>query len=159
MKLGTTALTIALAALTACADSTAPITASSLAGSYLASSQVPTGSGATIGALTFTTTQDGVVTDWLAKGAEIEIDLSANGTTSGRLFIPNLNDDGEEQAGVNFDESLAGTWKLEGDQLTLSHEADTFIRDMTFTVTDGVISGTHTFGGVAIHVTLARVGQ
>lgn len=127
-----------------CENSTGPRVT---AGTYVATA---TSASNRIGA--FTTTEGGVTTDWLAEGATIEITLNENGTTTGNLFIPDASGD--------IDEDLTGTWDQSGGTLTLSHPADTFLRDMEFQVEDeNTIRADRTFqdNGVRIQVTLVRV--
>ena len=102
-------------------------------------------------ATTFTREEGGVTTDQISPGASIEVLLVATGITSGRLFVPGGGEDGSD-----FDANLVGTWQLSRDSVTLSHDADTFLRDMTLAVGDTHLTGVETFGGVTIRVVLAR---
>lgn len=108
-------------------------------------------------ATTFTSTTDGETTDQLAEGAEFDITLNADGTTSGQLFVP-----GGAEDGGDFDVSLDGTWSFDGatDQVEFEHTADTFVRDMTFTAVraDGAVQlrGDETFAGTTIEVALEQ---
>jgi hypothetical protein len=136
-----------------CGDSTSPTFSP---GTYVASA---TSASSTQGALSFTTTEDGLTTDWLAEGASITISLHANGTTTGRLFIPGLGSEENPDDGADFDADLAGTWSQTGDIIHLSHSADTFLRDMPFEVSSGTLVGDRTFGSVRVRVTLVRVGE
>jgi hypothetical protein len=65
-------LCTALAAAVACGDPTSPATRR-LAGTYEAAATPATNSN--LGTLTFTTTQGGVTTDWLAEGAFVHLTL------------------------------------------------------------------------------------
>ena len=103
------------------------------------------------GALTFTTTADGQTTDWLAAGASLTLTLNADGTMDGRLFIPGVEEDGGD-----LDESMAGTWTLSGTTIDFQQDADTFVRDMPFTYTDGALSGDRTFDEVRVQVVLVE---
>src|SRR6188768_3220932 len=78
----------------------------------------------------FMTTVGGTTTDQLARGATLTMTLSADRTTSGRLFVP-----GGAENGGNLDVSLAGTFSFDDarDAVAFSLPADTFLRDMTFT--------------------------
>lgn len=105
----------------------------------------------TFGALTFTTTTDGTITDWLAAGATLTMTLTADGAVAGRLFIPGAGEDGGD-----LDEDLAGAWTLSGSTVQFDQAADTFVRDMPFTYTDGVLSGDRTFGAVRVQVVLVQ---
>jgi hypothetical protein len=72
--------------------------------------------------------------DVLAAGGSIELTLNADGTTAGRLFVPELF------GGPGFEADLAGTWIFYGTRLELDHPAYTFLREMVFAVEDGQLS-------------------
>jgi hypothetical protein len=82
--------------------------------------------------------------------------LRGDGTTAGRIFIPNFNEDGEREQGVNLDMDLAGTWSANGDIVTLDHEADTFLRDMLFHVRSGGLEAEEVFSEVTVRLVLDR---
>ena len=115
----------------ACGDSFSP-TIDTVAGTYTAT--------------TFTTTVNGTTTDQLARDASLVLTLTAGGSTSGQLVMS------------DFIESMAGTWLLTGDKVTIDQSADTFVRDMTFTATADELRGDATFGGTRVQVTLRRGG-
>jgi hypothetical protein len=56
----------------------------------------------------------------------------------------------------DFDADLAGTWTRSGSIVEFSHAADTFVRDMPFTMQGATLVGDRTFGDVRIRVTLTR---
>lgn len=120
-----------------------PLTMQMVAGTYLA--------GDNFGAITFTTTEDGETTDWLSEGATLEIELAANGTTTGHLFVPGADEDGRD-----LDADLAGSWTLKGDTVRFSQQADTFVRDMPFLVIDNELKGDATFSEARVQVVLVR---
>jgi hypothetical protein len=125
-----------LCALVACGESTEP-TVDSVAGSYTATA--------------FTVTEGGSTTDVLADGGSITLTLNTGGSAAGRLFVPGGAEDGSD-----FDEDLTGTWTLTGTAVSLDHAADTFLRDMTFTVSADRLTGQETFAEATIAVTLAK---
>jgi hypothetical protein len=127
------ACVIALGATLACSDSTDPDVAD-VVGSYEATS--------------FTTTSSGVVDDELADGAALEMVLNANGSVTGLLTAPT----GEGGGTLN----MAGTWSLSGNTVTFDQSADSFVRDMPFTVAGNTLSGDATFDGVRVRVTLTK---
>lgn len=108
-------------------------------------------------ATTFETTENGQTTDQLAEGAEFTITLNSDGTTAGNLFVPGGAEDGSD-----LDASLAGTWTFNANSNTVEfdQDADTFVRDMTFTATreGGTIQleGEESFGGPTITVVLEQ---
>lgn len=102
-------------------------------------------------ATTFTSTTGGVTTNHLAEGGQILILLSIDGSTEGQLLVPDGNEDGSD---VNLD--LTGTWALSGGTVELDHAADTFLRDMPFTVSGTRLHGDVTIDGARVQVTLAR---
>ena len=102
---------------------------------------------------TLTTTSGGQTTDHLARGASLEINLRADGTTSGRLFVPEAGEDGGD-----LDEDLTGTWTLSGTIVRFSQAADTFVRDMPFSVRGTQLVAQATFFTVEVRVVLGRRG-
>ena len=93
----------------------------------------------------------------LLAGSTLNISLSSNGTTAGHLHVA--------ASGGNpaFDADMAGTWAKSGNTVTFSQSADTFVRDMPFTVVANgstwSLAGDHTFSssGVNVKLTLTRV--
>lgn len=104
-----------------------------------------------LGAFRLTTLVDGVETDWLAQGAIIEMTLHANGTTTGRMFIPGADEDGGD-----FEADLTGTFTVTGSVVEFDHAADTFIRDMPFTWVDGRLTGDRTFSETRVVLELIK---
>lgn len=102
-------------------------------------------------ATTFTSTSNGVATNYLAEGGNILVLLANSGITEGQLVVPGGNDDGSTLIA-----DLTGTWALSGSTVELDHAADTFLRDMSFTVSGTRLLGDATFGDLRIQVTLAR---
>ena len=132
------ALGLALAAA-ACSDETFDPTNENVAGAYSAE--------------TFTITTAGGVEDLLALGAEVTITLAADGTTTGRLFVP----DGEEEGG-DLERDLTGTWTLADAIVTFDHESDTFIRDVQFTATEDRLTSEGLFGPQTLRLVLRKNG-
>ncbi len=122
-----------LTSAVACGD---PLTPESIAGTYTAT--------------TFTLSGQ-VSGDVLAAGGNLAITLNANGTTSGSMFVPASPNDG-----VDFNADMAGTFSLVNDSLNFSQDADTFVRDLAWTVNGNTIEGAGTFSGVTITVVLSR---
>ena len=117
-------------------DSTAPT--SGVAGSYAATTMTRTPSG-------------GSAVDVLAAGGSLTIQLKSDGTTTGQLVIPaSLN------GGQQLTASMAGTWTQTGSTVTFSQSADTFVRDMPFTVAGSTLQGDKTFGSDRVVVVLTR---
>lgn len=108
-------------------------------------------------ATTFTVTQQGVAVNLLAVGADVEISLAADGTTSGRLFVPRGDEDGSD-----LDESLAGSYTFDEDTraVVFDQAADTFLRDLTLTAvrtSRGItIEGSEDFGDGMVEIVLTR---
>ena len=84
--------------------------------------------GAHYTASTFVNKSDVEDVDLLALGAMLDITLWEDGTTTGTLFVP----DGDE-GGNDFEASMAGTWRRNGNQVEFDQEADTFVRDLVWT--------------------------
>jgi hypothetical protein len=134
--------------LAACDDSPTTLDPSSAAMAALAGEYAASGS---LGAISLTTEEDGETIDWLAAGASVQLRLTADGKTTGRLFIP-----GGDEDGGDMDEDLAGSWTLESNTVHLDHESDTFIRDMPFRVEGARLVGDESFDGVRVRMELAR---
>ncbi len=116
----------------------------------------PTGPSAADLAGTYTLTQlnttvGGVTTDQVQAGASMTLTLNADGTTGGALFVPAGGENG-----ADLSANLAGTFTVDGQTVEFQQEADTFVRDMTFTFDGDGLSGTATFNDVAIDIVLTR---
>jgi hypothetical protein len=119
------------ALLLACGGSKPP------AGNYTASS--------------FVTTAGLEQTDQLKAGSTLVLNLNADRSTSGHLQVPT--------SGVDAD--MAGEWTQNDTTVTITQAADTFVRDMPFTLTHDpeggwILVGDKTFSGTRIRVTLKR---
>ncbi len=73
------------------------------------------------------------------------------GPQVGRLFVP-----GGGEGGSDFEEDLSGTWELSGTTLRLDHAAETFLRDMVFSLAGTQLRGDETFGSVTVRVALSK---
>ncbi len=119
-----------------------------VAGSYLAGAAGP---GGAFGAIVFTADSFDASRDLIADGASIGLELREDGTATGWLFIP------VNVIGVpDYEADLAGTWSLEGNVVRLQHDADTFLRDMSFIFEDDRLQGEQQDSGVTVRVILAR---
>jgi len=125
------------ACLEACHKDATGLTPNDVAGHYAAA--------------TFTTIQAGATTNQLARGSLIDLTLVGDGGTTGRLFVR-----AAKPGTADFDASLAGTWTLAADTVTLTHTADTFLRDMPLRVAGARLEGDKTFSGVQIVVVLQK---
>lgn len=139
------ALSLALSAA-ACSDDDPvrpdPLTMAKVAGVYIA--------GGDVGVLTFED-EDGEIDDVLERGAEFEIELDADGTTTGSYFMPEGNEDGGDVAG-----DLAGKWTLKGDTVQFTHDADTFLRDIKFVVKGKELVGSGEVSDGILKATLVK---
>lgn len=130
----------AVFAAAACSDSTSPRDA--VVGNYAAIIFVTTPTG-------------GSARNELQAGSTLVMTLNSNGSTSGHLHVA------ANGATPVFDRDMAGTWDLNGEVVTFTQAADTFVRNMAFTVQrvgDNVLSlvGDMVFSGTRINVTLAH---
>jgi hypothetical protein len=142
MKLNALRITAVLGAATllACgSDTTAP---NPLVGSYHATQWTTTGSSGQ--------------TNQLLVGSTLNITLNSDGTTTGHLHVA--------ASGGNpaVDADMAGTWTQQGNTVTFDQVADTFVRDMPFTlVANGstwALTGDHVFSGQLVQLTLSQGG-
>ena len=101
-------------------------------------------------ATTFLSTVAGATTNQLAGGASITLTLGADGTTSGRIFVP-------ASTTPQLDQPLTGTWTFfNGTDIDIASNTDTFLRDMLFTVNGNSLIGDQTFGATRIQVVLTK---
>jgi hypothetical protein len=118
-----------------CGESTPP---SSIAGTWVATS--------------FQSTQAGQApVNVLALGGGMSITIAADNTTTGVLTIP-----GSLIGGSDLSLSMAGTAVRTGNTVEFTQAADSFVRDVAFTLAGNTMQGTRTFSGVTIDVTLTR---
>ena len=105
-------------------------------------------------AVLFTSTGNSGQRNELAVGGSVILNLHANGTTSGHLHMV------APGGGPDFDADMAGTWTRTGTTVNINQPADTFVRDMPFTLTPYVgswdLEGNQTFSGTNIRLTLRR---
>jgi hypothetical protein len=93
----------------------------------------------------------------LDAGAELTMNLRDDGSTTGRLLISDVGEDGGD-----LDEDLSGTWTFFSETNTVEFDqvADTFVRDMTFSAVheDGRLTllGKEDFNGDLIEVALRQ---
>ena len=102
-------------------------------------------------ATTFTVATATGTVDLLALGSEVDVTLSSDGTTTGRLFVPASGEVGED-----VEADLTGTWALDGSTVTFDQEGDTFLRDVEFTATRNRLTADGTFGNETVRLVLAK---
>ncbi len=102
-------------------------------------------------ATTLTVTSNEVTVDLLDLGAELTLTLAADGTVTGRLFVP----DGAEDGG-DLDVALSGTWSLSGATVRFTMPEDTFVRDVAFTAGRDRLTADETFDNDRVRLTLTR---
>ena len=141
-----------VAALSACEDTTpvpiGPGGELEVAGTWAASPA----EGGEFGAILFRADTADISRDMIAEGASLVLGLHPNGATSGRILIP-ANAEGVP----DFDEDLTGTWRIEDGEIHLDHDADTFLRDISFDLEDGRLVADDLVGGVRVRLELERV--
>lgn len=99
-----------------------------------------------VGAYTATTFTGGGY-DVLALGGGLQMTLAMDRSVTGTMEIP-------AAAGGPFTADMAGTYSVSGNSLTFTQDADTFVRDATWTWTDGVLIGSWGGGAAATTVTV-----
>ena len=140
--LRTGALLGAVAVLGCGSDTTAP---DPLVNSYVASTWITTGTSGQ--------------TNQLLSGSSLVIFLNSDGTTSGHLHVAASGGD------PAFDADMAGTWSRQGNTVNFNQAADTFVRNMPFTVmssadaTHWELIGDKTFAGTRVQLTLSPGGN
>ena len=89
--------------------------------------------------------------DVLAQGGSLSITIAADNTASGTLSIP------ASVAGTPFTASMTGTVVQTGSTVRFEQTADTFVRDLTFTVVGNTLQATNQVAGVgSFTITLTR---
>jgi hypothetical protein len=107
-------------------------------------------------AIVFTTTSpSGQQTNQLQIGSTLQINLGANGSTSGHLHVA------ASPGNPALDADMVGTWTQTGDKIDFTQAADTFVRDMTFRIeqlsdSEWLLVGDQVFSGTRINLTLAH---
>lgn len=111
-----------------CSDSTS---ANALAGTY--------------NATVFHVTPDGEPDmDILAAGGSLTVTLDANGGASGTISLP-----ASVTGSIPISESLTGTYTQSGNTVQFQQSADTFVRDLAWTVGSGTLSVSQQRAGTA----------
>jgi hypothetical protein len=102
-------------------------------------------------ATTFTVVESGNTIDVLAAGGSLTITLTTSGTTTGQLIVP-----ASVTGGSPLVASMDGTYTLTNGVVTFSQSADTFVRNMPFTVQGKTLTGSSIFSGATVSVVLTR---
>jgi hypothetical protein len=102
----------------------------------------------------FVTTGNSGQTNQILMGSSVTINLAANGTTTGHMH------QAASGGSPAFDADMAGTWAQTGSTVTFSQSADTFVRNMPFTVAANgnvwELIGDGSFSGTAVHLVLTQ---
>jgi len=130
-------VTLASALVSGC-GSDSPTQPSSLAGTYVATE--------------FRVTPTGQPTiDVLAAGGSLSVTIASDNTANGSLSIP------ASVAGTPFNASMAGTVVQSGSTVKFQQTADTFVRDLTFSIVGNTLQATNQVAGVgSFAITLTR---
>ena len=128
----------ACAVMLATACGSDPVSFSSLAGTWTAT--------------TFTTETNDVVTDVLAAGGSLSVTLTSGGAVSGQLHVPaSVTGEGD------LDASMAGNVvQQSGGAFRFNQSADTFVRNLDFSLSGSTLSASEDFEGTVVAVTLTR---
>ena len=97
-------------------------------------------------------TLSGAVTgDVIAAGGNLTLTLATGGAVTGSLFIP-----ASLAGGTEFNADMAGTYTVTGDTLRFTQSADSFVRDMVWTIGTNRLSSTGTFSGTTVSIVLEK---
>ena len=105
-------------------------------------------------ATTFILTRVGIPPDdVLAAGGSMILELTADGTAGGNVFVPqSLTDDPQD-----FELTLLGTWTRTGNTVHLVHDAgDSFLEAIDWAVGSNTLSGTLDDIDGSIEITLTK---
>ena len=111
-------------------------TVENVSGSYSASS--------------FTVTSSSGIVDLLAMGASVQVTLTPDGATTGRLLLRGAD------TGGDHDEDLTGTWTLTGDMVTISPSGPSVFRFAQFTAAHDQLTGTRLLSGETLRWVLTK---
>ena len=102
----------------------------------------------------FAVTVDGATGDYLAAGGQFDMTLTADGRFEATIDAPDVPEiDGDDAFSASFD----GTYSLSGDEVVFFHSEDVFVRDVDWTIEDGVIRTTDALGnGARFDIALRR---
>lgn len=89
--------------------------------------------------------------DVLAQGGGLTITVSSSNRTHGSLTIPSTITNGSAVVA-----NMAGTATISGTMVEFEQEADTFVRDVTWTLAGNTLVTSSTVSGVALNITLTR---
>ena len=129
--------TVSVALLGGCGDSTDSEPFGEIAGSYISTSFIVTPTG-------------GSAEDVLAAGGLLTIGLEPNGTVTGTLDVPG----GVAGVAEPIHEDMFGTASRAGNTLVLEQSADTFVRDVTWLIGPGSLTGRYVGSDGTVEVTL-----
>ena len=104
-------------------------------------------------ATTFRVTPSGQgVLNVLALGGTLGLNVANNYVTSGTLIVP-----ASVNGGSTFTASLAGTATRTGSSVRFTQSADTFVRDLTFTLAENRLEAVdQVVGGTTYNIILTR---
>ena len=122
--------------LAGCGDSTTPN--EEVAGAYAATTFIYTSTGQ-------------APQDVLAAGGSLAITLGEDASTTGTLLVP----DAITGSG-NLIESMEGIFVRSGATLTFDQPADTFVRNVTWAIGNGTLTGTYANADGSVQVVLSR---
>ena len=129
--------TFSVALLGGCGDSTDSEPMGDIAGIYTSTSFLVTPTG-------------GSAEDVLAAGGLLTIGLEPNGTVTGTLDVPG----GVAGVAEPIHEDMFGTASRAGNTLVLEQSADTFVRDVTWLIGPGSLTGRYVGSDGTVEVTL-----
>ena len=132
-------MVLAVGAMACSGDDSFSPTVETVAGSYTAT--------------TFTLSSVVGTINLLGGGATVTLNLATDGTTTGRLFVPDGDEDGSD-----LDADLTGTWSLTDSTVTFEQSADTFIPDVDFIASSNRLTGEGTFSGGTLRLVLTKQG-
>lgn len=102
-------------------------------------------------ATTFTLQTGSTTLDLLQLGATVNVTLTPDGNTSGRLVVPGFG-----AGGGTLDEDLTGTWSLSGNTVTFSQTTSTLIQGANFTAEQNTLTGSGVVEGSTVSIVLTK---
>jgi len=102
--------------------------------------------------IVFNLTENTTLTDILAAGGFININLLSDRTTTGQFFIPKVISGDSSDTNLN----LEGTFSIINDSVEFQQNADTFIRDIKWAFKENKLTGKFVSSSTIIFVQLQK---
>lgn len=107
---------------------------------------------ATYDAIVLRLTEGTTVTDLLAEGADLSLELKEDGTTTGAFLVPGAYTESGDDETIPLNGTY--TYDAEAETVTFNMVGDSFVRDVTWTVDGNQLRGTYDGGDYTLTAVL-----